>query len=76
MFFTCPKCNTVYDVPAEQVDTARQLRCAMCGHLWEPAAETEDVEEEKNETEHSFPTDGWNSDRSAPNMWKRIIRPR
>ena len=57
MFFTCPKCNTVYDVPAEQVDTARQLRCAMCGHLWEPSAETEDAEEEKNETEHSFPTD-------------------
>ena len=62
MFFTCPKCNTVYDVPAEQVDTARQLRCAMCGHLWEPAAETEDVEEEKDETEHSFPTDGDEAD--------------
>ena len=62
MFFTCPKCNTVYDVPAEQVDTARQLRCAMCGHLWEPAAETEDAEEEKNETEHSFPTDGDEAD--------------
>ena len=62
MFFTCPKCNTVYDVPAEQVDTARQLRCAMCGHLWEPGAETEDVEEEKNETEHSFPTDGDEAD--------------
>ena len=62
MFFTCPKCNTVYDVPAEQVDTARQLRCAMCGHLWEPAAETEDVEEEKNETEHSFPMDGDEAD--------------
>ena len=62
MFFICPKCNTVYDVPAEQVDTARQLRCAMCGHLWEPAAETEDAEEEKNETEHSFPTDGDEAD--------------
>ncbi len=57
MFFTCPKCNTVYDVPAEQVDSARKLRCAMCGHLWEPEIETEDAEEEKHEEDHPFPED-------------------
>ena len=49
MFFTCPKCNTVYDVPPEQIDDAEVLHCAVCGYLWDVSAETEGVEPEEEE---------------------------
>lgn len=56
MFFTCPKCNTVYDVPADRADNARKLRCSVCGHRWEseidiPDSEETEIEESQKQQE-------------------------
>lgn len=36
MLLTCPKCQTVYDAPAERVRRAKKVRCASCGTVWMP----------------------------------------
>lgn len=37
MFFTCPNCGTVYDVPTDKAVLAPKFGCAKCGHVWKPA---------------------------------------
>lgn len=37
MFFTCPNCGTVYDVPADKAVLAPKFSCAKCGHIWKPS---------------------------------------
>ncbi len=39
MRITCPACEATYEVPARLLGAARQLRCAKCKHLWQPAIE-------------------------------------
>lgn len=42
MLITCPKCNTSYEVPAVIDKPDQKVRCARCGHVWEPAADVID----------------------------------
>ncbi|MFC3123998.1 zinc-ribbon domain-containing protein [Pseudoroseomonas globiformis] len=39
MRLECPACTATYDVPDSMASSPRELRCALCGHRWRPAAE-------------------------------------
>lgn len=41
MLFTCPRCQTLYDVPDAKARNVRRMRCAVCGRVWDTAPQPE-----------------------------------
>lgn len=39
MLFTCPQCQTLYDVPDAKARNVHRMRCAVCGRVWDTAPE-------------------------------------
>lgn len=55
MLYTCPKCHTVYDVPAEKARTVSKMKCAVCGNVWRITEEADDVENNREPFEPALP---------------------
>ena len=59
MRFTCPSCQTVYDVPDGKIQNAPKMRCKICNHVWKitPHFEENPPETEKTESVDPFAGD-------------------